>query len=227
VDAAPTAAPAAAAPEAAKAAQRQLVAASSQALASPLKSVQTTLEGLKDVIGGSDLEAMGIGVFPRITVGLDGFSIDKSKDLGKQIKVEVLSWNYVWLVTTGEQNDSEANKLIRTSYDGVNLKNGEGLVTDYVAHLKSEEYDKATCKQYVEIYANLLSSEEKGDVDPENQAIHQISVSPQSVGKWAAYQLETKMRKLKGIADSNIVVLNAEKKILGPNKFGIINFAAK
>lgn len=214
-------------PEARAAANRALLAASTRAMASPLKSVQTVIEGLRNVIEGADLESMGIGVFPRVTVGLDGFSIDKTKDLGKKIKIEILSWNYVWLVTTGEQNDTEANKLIRTSYDGINLKGGEGTVTDYVAHLKAEDYDKASCKQYVEIYANLLWSEEKGDVPVEEQTIHQISLSPQSVGKWGAYNLESKMRKLKGFADTNIVVMEAEKKVLGPNKFGVVKFSAK
>lgn len=213
-------------PEVVASASRAVQAAAGRALASPLNKVSTMIEGLKDVIGGDQLESMGIGVFPRITVGLDGFSIDKDKDLGKVIKIEVLSWNYVWLVTTGEQNDTEANKLIRTSYDGINLKGGEGLVTDYVAKLKGMDYDKASCKQYAEIYANLVWSEEKGEVPVDEQVIHQISVSPQSVGKWGAFNLETKMRKLKGIPDSHLITLTQEKKILGPNKFGVIVFSA-
>jgi hypothetical protein len=215
----------AAAPEVVTSATRAVQAAASRALGSPLNKVNTVIEGLKDVISGDQLESMGFGVFPRITVGLDGFSIDKTKDLGKVIHIELHSWNYVWLVTTGEQNNSEADKLIRTSYDGVNLKGGEGTVADYVKHLKGLDYEKATSKQYVEMYANLVWSEEKGDVPVDEQVIHQISVSPQSVGKWGAYNLETKMRKLKGIADGNLITLTGDKKVLGNNKFGVITFS--
>lgn len=192
---------------------------------SQLKGARTVIESLKDVIEPDQLETMGFGVFPRITVGLDGFTVDKDKDLGRWIDVEVLSWNYVWLVTTGEQNDTEANKLIKTSRDGVNLVGGEGTIVDYVASLKEQDYDKATCKQYAEIYCNLLSSEQGGPVPVASQTIHQISVSPQSVGKWGAFNLESKVRKLKGVPDSAIVHIDAEKKVLGSNRFGVMKFS--
>jgi hypothetical protein len=215
------------APEVVASASRAIQTASARVMTSPLNKITTVIEGLRNVISGADLESMGIGVFPRITVGLDGFSFDKTNDLGNIIRIEVLSWNYVWLVTTGEQNDTEANKLIRTSYDGVNLKGGEGLISDYVAKLRADEYDKAGSKQYVEIYANLLWSEERGEVTEDLQKIHQISVSPQSVGKWGAFNLETKMRKMKGILDSHVLTLTGKKKSLGANKFGVIEFSVK
>lgn len=199
---------------------------SGTAVASPL-SAGTVMKSLQNAIPTTDLESLGIGVFPRITVGLDGFSVDKTKELGKKIKVEVLSWSYLWLVTTGEQND-EANKALRTSYDGVNLKGGEGTVADYVKYLKEVEgYEKTTVKQYAELYANLLWSEAGGDVAPEEQQIVQVSLSPQTVGQWGRYMLESGLRRAKGIPDSNVVVMTGEKKILGPNKFGIATFSPK
>lgn len=201
--------------------------AANTALSMPL-STGTTLKALQNVIGATDLESLGIGVFPRITVGLDGFSIDKTKELGKKIKFEVLSWNFLWMVTTGEQNNDEASKLIRTSYDGVNLKGGEGTVTDYVRHLRETEgYDKTAVKQYIEVYCNLLWSEAKGDVPAEELQIHQLSLSPQSVGQWQRYMLETGMRKARGIPDSPVVFATQEKKVIGSNKFGVANFSAR
>lgn len=191
-------------------------------------SSNTALKGLQNAIGLQDLEALGFGVFPRITVGLDGFSIDKDKELGKKIKFEVLSWNYVWMVTTGEQNNDEANKLIRTSYNGVNIK-GEGrTVEEYVKHLRDVEgYDKTSVKQYIEVYCNLVWSETKGEVAPESQQIHQLSLSPQSVAQWGRYLLETGMRKVRGIEDTNIVFATQERKIIGANKFGVAHFSAR
>ncbi len=189
---------------------------------SPL-TAGTAIKQLQNAIPTSDLESLGIGVFPRITVGLDGFSRDKTKELGKKIAIEVLSWNYIWMVTAGEQNE-ESNKLIRTSYDGKNLKGGEGSVEDYVKYLKSEGYDKAATKQYAEVYCNLLWSEVGGDVASDEQEIMQVSLSPQTVGQWGRYLLESGLRKAKGIEDSNVVTLEAQRRIIGSNKFGIATF---
>lgn len=194
---------------------------------SPL-TAGTVLKQLQNAIPTTDLEALGFGVFPRVTVGLDGFSIDKTKELGKKIKIEVLSWSYVWIVTHGENNNAEADKLIRTSYDGVQLKGGEGSVADYIKYLKdSEGYEKAAVKQYAEVYANLLWTEAAGDVAPEDLQIVQVSLSPQSVGQWGRYMLESGLRRARGIEDSNIVVLTQEKKVLGSNKFGVAHFSAR
>ena len=191
---------------------------------SPL-TAGTAIKQLQNAIPTSDLESLGIGVFPRITVGLDGFSRDKTKELGKKIAIEVLSWNYIWMVTAGEQNE-ESNKLIRTSYDGKNLKGGEGSVEDYVKYLKSEGYDKAATKQYAEVYCNLVWSEVGGDVAADEQEIVQVSLSPQTVGQWGRYLLESGLRKAKGIEDSNVVTLEAQRRIIGSNKFGIATFTS-
>ena len=201
------------------------VAPSTGTAVSPL-TAGTAIKQLQNAIPTTELENLGIGVFPRITVGLDGFSRDKTKELGKKIAIEVLSWSYVWLVTTGEQNNDEANKLIRTSYDGKNLKGGEGSVEDYVKYLKSEGYDKAQTKQYAEVYANLVWSEVGGDVKSDEQEIVQVSLSPQTVGQWGRYLLESGLRKAKGVEDSNIVTMTQEKRVIGNNKFGIATFAS-
>ena len=201
------------------------VATATGTAVSPL-TAGTAVKQLQNAIPTTELENLGIGVFPRITVGLDGFSRDKTKELGKKIAIEVLSWSYVWLVTTGEQNNDEANKLIRTSYDGKNLKGGEGSVEDYVKYLKSEGYDKAQVKQYAEVYANILWSEVGGDVKADEQEIVQVSLSPQTVGQWGRYLLESGLRKAKGIEDTNVVTLEAQRRIIGSNKFGIATFAS-
>ena len=210
--------------EAAATTPQNLTPAPRQSTAVGSLSTGTVVKQLQNAIPTSELENLGIGVFPRITVGLDGFSRDKTKELGKKIAVELLSWNYVWLVTTGEQSNDEANKLIRTSYDGKELKGGEGSVADYVKYLKEEGYDKTQVKQYAELYANLVWSEVGGDVKSDEQEIVQVSLSPQSVGQWGRYLLEGTLRQAKKIEDTNIVTLVQEKRVIGSNKFGIATF---
>lgn len=186
----------------------------------------STLGKLQNALPVEVLESLGMGTFPRITVGLDGFSLDKVHELGKRITIEVLSWNYVWLITTGEQNNPEANKKIRTSYDGENLKDGNNTIDGYIAELKREGYDKAGKRQYGEIYCNLISSDVRGEVKPEDREIHQISVSPQSVAQWMGFMLSAVVRRNSlGIADSPRVLLTQAKKVNGPNAYGIIKFS--
>lgn len=187
-------------------------------------------DALQDVLGIDMLESLGFGAFPRITVDTGGFNRDKTNFLGEQIEFDLQSWNFVWLVTTGEQNNKEADKLIRTSYDGENLLNGEGLLKDYIAQLKADGYLKAASKKYVEMYGMLTARTEKGkriDIAPADRKLAQISISPQSVSRWAPFILESRMRKNMGVEDGPVLVLDSERKTLNSNTFGVVIFSAK
>lgn len=212
---------AAPAPAAQPSVSKDVIVAKANAVSTSRIRKDTVIRSLENVIEPSALENLGIGTFPRITIGLDGFSIDKEKELGKKIKINVLSHNKLTLVTAGEQNDAEANKLVRTSYDGVNLTKGEGLVTDYVAHLKAEGYENASAKGYIEVYCQIMWSQEGGEIAPEDYKIHQLSLSPQSAGKFQAYLLEAGVRKSMGIDDSPVCFVTQERRIVGNNKFGV------
>lgn len=221
----PAAAPApAAATPVAPSAQTAVAKATSGAVSIHIAR-NTAIQALKDVIPQEDLESMGVGTFPRITVDQGGFALDKTTRLGEEIDFEVVSWNFVWLVTTGEQNNVEANKLIRTSYDGENLKDQGGTIQAYIDALKLEGYKKAECKKYVEIYGQLINSSKGGIVAPEERSLSQISVSPQSVSQWGRFNLESGMRKAKGIDDGNVVHIVGKAKTIGANTFGVMNFS--
>lgn len=192
----------------------------------------TALKKLQNVIPTEDLEALGFGTFPRITAGTDGFSVNKDElSLGKKIKFQVMSWNYIWLVTAGE-NNAEANKLIKSSHDGINLDGNEGTIEKYVAWLKSEGYEKAASKQYVEVYGFLLAYNEVQkdgslkllEIGEDDRQIHQVSLSPKSVGQWGRYMLESAM---KPSTQSDTVVMTAVKKVNGPNTYGMATFSSK
>lgn len=187
----------------------------------------TALKGLENQFELAALESLGNNVFPRITCGLEGFSVNKTKELGKRIQFEVISWNYVTLVSAGEQDDPEADKLVRSSYDHVNLKGNEGTVDEYVAKLKADGYERASSKKYIEIYANLVWSEQGGAVPVDQQTIHQLSVSPTSTGRWQAYLLQAGVNKAKGISDSNLVFATQEKVVNGNKKWGVAAFSLK
>ena len=203
-----------------------VVVANQSAMALALKK-PTGLDEAQNVIGIDMLETMGIGAFPRITVDQGGFSEDKTKELGKAIKIELLSWNYVTLITTGEKDNKEADKLIRNSYDHVNVT-GEGCTVDeYIARLREQGYEKAGSKKYVEIYANLLWTSNGGAVAPEDVRMVQLSLSPQSVSQWQRYLLESRMKSAKGLPVPTEITIGSVRKTLNSNTFGIMNFGAK
>lgn len=207
----------------------------------PMLDKNTMLRGLRDAIPTEELAPMGIGVFPRITASLGGFVVNKGeKKLGGRIRVEILSWNYIWMVVSGEQNNPEANKKIRSSYDGKMLRDGgpkvgDGSVEAYLKYLKEvEEYDKANVKQYIELYVNLIGYEEKQDrtivpvaVPADEQKIYQVSLSPQSVGQWGKYLLEGSLRKARGHNDDSLVTLVQVEKTNGANTFAFAEFEPK
>ena len=135
---------------------------------------------------------------------------------------------------------AEANKLIRSSYDGKVLRDGgakigDGTVTTYVEYLKSQDYDKANVKQYIELYVNLIGYEETNDkrqiiqvqVPEDEQKIYQVSLSPQSVGQWGKYLLEGSLRKARGHNDDSLVTLVQRDKTVGPNTFAYAEFEPK
>jgi hypothetical protein len=207
----------------------------------PMLDKNTMLRGLRDAIPTEELAPMGIGVFPRITASQGGFVVNKNeKKLGGRIRVEVLSWNYIHMVVTGEQNNTEANKLIRSSYDGKYLRDGgakigDGSVATYIEYLKSQDYEKANVKQYIELYVNLIAYEETNekrqivavDVPADEQKIYQVSLSPQSVGQWGKYLLEGSLRKARGHNDDSVVTLVQCEKTVGPNTFAFAEFEPK
>lgn len=231
--AAPAPAPVAAAPApvAAKPAPAATAVAArpASAVVVPLNQLRTILDESKDQIPAEALESMGFGSVPRITAAPGAFQIDKVAT-GDKIEVELLSWNYLHLITTGvkDKNNAEANRLIRNSYDGVNLTGNEGTVLDYIAKLKVEMgYPDAQSKIYVEIYGNLRWTSKNGEIAVEDQKMVQLSLSPQSVGRWQAYLLEKRMATKLGKEVSPILVIEAESKTNNGNTYGVMKFGAK
>lgn len=185
----------------------------------------TGLDSAQGVIGIEELETMGIGTFPRITVDQSGFSIDKTKFAGSWIRVELLSWNYVTLVTTAEKDDKEADKLIRSSYDGVHIAGTKDLVTDYLANLR-KDYPDATTKKYVEIYAMLLDSDKLGPTG-DSAGIHQLSVSPQSIKKWQNFLLTSRVHAFRGKEPNTTFDIASQRVVNGNNIYGVMVFGQK
>jgi hypothetical protein len=209
----------------AKPAAAVVVAPANSALTLALKK-NTVLDDLQNVIDADMLEGMSFGAFPRIVVNPGSFGDKKTgKPLGDKLKVQIQSWNFVTLVTAGEKDNAEANALIRNSYDGINLINGQGLVTEYVTELKSQGYNKASAKRYIEIYGTVLETGKNGPIAKEDRVpLSQISVPPTSTGPWGAFLLGCRMAQNEGEAIGTTVLLTADSASGKGNTWGVIEF---
>jgi hypothetical protein len=199
-------------------------AAAPTAVARPAAKFVPALTEFQNAIPLETIEGMGIGGLPRITADLGGFNMG-DKPLGNQIKIQLLSWNVKYALVTGS-TDAEANEFYKVSYDGIRTTSGES-VDEYLTWLKNVKgYEKAVNKQYVDLWAFLTFANGKDLSEDECKTVN-VQISPFSVSKWHAFQLDLGIRQARGMAVSDVIVLNAERGKMGANSFGYIVFSTK
>lgn len=179
---------------------------------------------LQNAIELETVEGLGVGAFPRVTVDLGGFMIDK-EEIGTEIKLELISWNFRYMVTTGADDD-EAKKKVKVSYDGVTCITGES-VEDTLAAFKEEGYEDAEKKMYVDLWGSLCSK--KGvDLDEADRPLVQVQLSPESVKKFKAFQVELGFKQARGLVNETpTIVIRSQRGEWKSNRFGYCTFALK
>lgn len=204
-----------------------LAAAPKRSLAAVMGSkFAPALEGYKDIIDARDVD---FDSFPRVTVGLDGFSNDREDDLGKVIGIEVMSWNERFIVTAGDDSDA-ANALVKFSHDGINLDDGSGTCKDYVKVLKETHgYENADIKKYYNIYGQLCATSTDGKltaVDAVEREIVSIQIPPRSVSKFKGHQINDGMKVSRGLLPESAFIQLSQEKVKGKARaFALINFS--
>ena len=187
----------------------------------------TSLIALKNNIDPSEF---GYGDIPRI-VASNGliFGPEKVK-LGSYIDVQVLSYSERFMASPGSDDDA-AKSLVRASYDGKTLAHGgtdNGRdIDEYIDSLRKgfkyiddegkektvPPYPKAAKKEYFDVFCLLIGAE-KADVaeDLAMEGMLNISLSPQSKGKFSAYAKQ--------------LVLTVKRGLIAPEKAWIVRFKA-
>lgn len=178
----------------------------------------------KDVI---DPQTVEFNTFRRITVGLDGFEDDQKVDLGKEIHLELMSYNDRWVVSPGTQ-DKEATDHVRYSADGKTIDGTEQTVQEYLDYLKKvEAYDEASVKQYMTVYGFLTYSNGK-EIDVIDRSLVAVQVPPQSRAFFDRYRIETGFKVAAGVMEeTNHLVLKQEKQQGKTTKYAVIRFSGK
>lgn len=227
----PTAEAAVDAKEAAKAATETAVVVAN-AKANAVVASKKFVGALSDKENVFDPSTLDFNTFPRVTVGLDGFSDDSGRDLGKVIKIEVMSYNTRWVASPGT-DDEESKKFVRYSLDGKTIdSNGDDNGMDIQAYINEMKtvhgLEDAGLKEYLAIYGFLTfaNGEEIAEADRD---IVGLQVPPQSRALFTRHQMTEGVKIQRGIVQaSDVVVCTQEKKSgSGTKKFALIHFSSK
>ncbi len=207
----------------------EVAVAPTNALAVSKKHVGA-LSTLENVFDPSTLD---FNTFPRVTVGLDGFSVDDGRDLGKQIGIEVMSYNDRWVCAPGDDSD-EAKKLVRYSLDGKHIDapgtDDDGRsCAEYITELKEVHgMSDAGLKKYQAIYGFMTYANDEV-IDEVEREIIGLQVPPQSRALFLRHQITHGVKITRGlVADDPMVWCKQEKKAgTGTKKFALIHFFPK
>ena len=168
-----------------------------------------------------DPTSLDYDTFPRITVGLDGFSDTDSKEYGKEIVLQILSWNEHYSVSPGGAVNPETTKLLKYSLDGKTIDETGQPVAEYLAFLRDVEgYPEASVKKYISLYGTV----EGGDYDG-----HMVSVQipPRSVPKFQGHRIAQGVAISRGKAEADERVKLTQVKVDGKSaKYAAILFSA-
>lgn len=191
------------------------VAAPKQTALAVGSKYKPALEGFKNLIDPSSLD---FDTFRRVTVGLDGFSDEAEVEMGKRIKIQLMSYNDRFICSPGKQ-DAESNDLVRYSLDGKTIDGTGELCADYIKKLvEVDGYEDASLKKYLNLYGFLVAVEEKGElkeIDPADREIVSIQVPPRSYSKFTRFQIEDGVKVSQGILQETDTVVLSQAKVKG------------
>ena len=207
------------------AATKAIAKASSGAVTTPAQRFAPALAGYKDQFDAYTVSALSLAI-PRITAEQGNLVRAKDEKLGEKIRLQVVSWNDRISIGIGVDN-AESKEHFRVSYDGVHIDGEDTLVTDYIASLKAQGFDKAKSSVYIDLIGFLVWSEKRGDVPEEDRELHLVQLSPTSRGNFTAYAVSRGLLESKGIVQgTDLVEITAESKKNGSNSYTNMSFKA-
>ena len=176
--------------DAAPVAAKLPVVAASTSVGASGKKFASISKNLKNAI-----EPMPFGALPTLKAKAGDIMDETGTSAGRFIDVQVMSYNYKWIVTPGEEGN-EAAKLLRASYDGVTLEVDGSSVQDYLQQLKTDGYDGARVTRRVDVIGILLAAEKKA-YDKVGMMVL-MDLAPTSVGRFDGQLMQASVSLLKG-----------------------------
>lgn len=169
-----------------------------------------------------DPRSLDYDTFPRITVGLDGFSDDSQTEYGKELTLQILSWNETHSVSPGGPITPESTKLVRYSLDGLVIDETGESTHDYVKRLiEVEGYTDASIKKYVALYGMVVGGTHEG-------RMVSVQIPPRSVAKFSGYRIEQGVKIASGQVEAGADIIKLTQiKVDGKSaKYAAVQFSA-
>jgi hypothetical protein len=180
-----------------------------------------TMDGLVLADYQDRLPALPYGSLPRLVASNGNFMNSDKQSIGNVITGQIISWNDYLVV--GPSDDKAPKELVKYSSNMVDLDDGTGTVTDWVAHLKAENWTAAAAKKYKSIVLTLLSATPPTPFTTELIGeIVQLQLSPTSVAEFVSYQVTTSLKVAKGViapGDADMVQITATPTSGGGNNW--------
>jgi hypothetical protein len=208
-------------------ATRAIAKARSTALAKPnAPKFFPAFSTREDVIGVESIAALGVGAFSRITVDVGGFTLnheDGKRELGKEVKVRLISWNHRYMVSAGA-NTEEAKKELKISYDNETIYDTGETIKEVIEGMRQKGYTQAASKHYIDLWVNLLTA--NGREFPEGATqIYQVQLSPESVKRFSAFQVATGFMLAGAVEPTDVLVLSGHRGTYAGHDYGFLSVA--
>lgn len=160
---------------------------------------------------------------PRIK-GEQGSLYNGNEDMGKKLRLQPVSWNKRWTVSTGT-DDAEAKEKFKVSYDGVMIHGTNTTVAAYLDELKAQGYKDAKLTVYVDIWGLMQWCEKKGEIPLDQQSLTMLQCAPTSAGKFINFCTTRGLLESRGLAKPlEVIEVHAEAQAKGSNKWTNFSF---
>lgn len=142
------------------------------------------------------------GDFPQVIASQGSFQEGGAagKDLGKWIMFRPIQAKVKKVCSPGS-NDDEAKEYFAAAYVGESTMDGRSI-EECLEDAKAAGYEKATIKDYIDLYAYIESTDSNSDEFAGEVAVLQLS--PMSRIAWQKFSKKLQMRAAFGKLDANV-----------------------
>ena len=203
--------------------------AAAPAVVAPKAKFEMAFADLQDAFPIDAVVGLSMAV-PRIKAE-QGSAYIADKSLGEKFKIEMASWNYRWLISSGldskDPGYQESMEFLRTSYDNATVHGEDMSVDAYLEFLREQGYTKARKSVYIDLFGFVTWTAKGGDIAPEDRELNLVQLSQTSAGNFSAFCTTQGLMRSKGIgnSDSNVIEVTAVARSKNAMKYSNFSFA--
>ena len=137
------------------------------------------------------------GAFPTLKFEQGGIG-DGELSYGSWVEVEVMSWNSLYMLVPGTDEEDDKH-LLKYSYDGKVADSDGSDIREALAAMKADGYDKAEIKQYCQVVGVLTNADNKAAVSTHIGNFVVVQLAPMSRLKFEGHKMSTGLKVARGL----------------------------